>query len=54
MPVKLQLSYYKPSRNLLLFIYLNLCSNKYSLGVVKYNLHITKYKLGEAVGFYRF
>ena len=49
MPVKLQLSYYKPSRNLLLFIYLNLCSNKYSLGVVKYNLHITKYKLGEAV-----
>ena len=36
-------------RNLLLFIYLNLCSNKYSLGVVKYNLHITKYKLGEAV-----
>ncbi len=49
MPVKLQLSYYKTSRNLLLFIYLNLCSNKYSLGVVKYNLHITKYKLGEAV-----
>lgn len=49
MPVKLQLSYYKTSRNLLLFIYLNLCSNKYSLDVVKYNLHITKYKLGEAV-----
>lgn len=49
MPVKLQLSYYKTSRNLLLFIYLNLCSNKYSLGVVKYNLYITKYKLGEAV-----
>ena len=49
MPVKLQLSYYKTSRNLLLFIYLNLCSTKYSLGVVKYNLHITKYKLGEAV-----
>ena len=36
-------------RNLLLFIYLNLCSTKYCLGVVKYNLHITKYKLGEAV-----
>jgi hypothetical protein len=49
MPVKLQLSYYKTSRNLLLFIYLNLCSNKYSLGVVKYNLHITKYRLGEVV-----
>lgn len=49
MPVKLQLSYYKPSRNLLLFIYLNLCSTKYSLDVVKYNLYITKYKLGEAV-----
>lgn len=49
MPVKLQLSYYKTSRNLLLFIYLNLCSNKYSLGVVRYNLYITKYKLGEAV-----
>lgn len=49
MPVKLQLSYYKTSRNLLLFIYLNLCSTKYSLGVVKYNLHITKYRLGEAV-----
>lgn len=49
MPVKLQLSYYKTSRNLLLFIYLNLCSIKYSFGVVKYNLHITKYKLGEAV-----
>lgn len=49
MPVKLQLSYYKTSRNLLLFIYLNLCSNKYSLGVVKYSLHITKYGLGEAV-----
>ena len=49
MPVKLQLSYYKTSRNPLLFIYLNLCSTKYSIGVVKYNLHITKYKLGEAV-----
>lgn len=49
MPVKLQLSYYKTSRNLLLFIYFNLCSTKYSLGVVKYNLYITKYKLGEAV-----
>lgn len=49
MPVKLQLSYYKTSRNLLLFIYLNLCSNKYSLSVVKYNLHITKYRLGEVV-----
>lgn len=49
MPVKLQLSYYKTTRSPLLFIYLNLCSNKYSLGVVKYNLHITKYKLGEAV-----
>lgn len=49
MPVKLQLSYYKTSRNLLLFIYLNLCSTKYSLGVVKYSLHITKYGLGEAV-----
>lgn len=49
MPVKLQLSYYKTSRNLLLFIYFNLCSTKYSLDVVKYNLHITKYKLGEAV-----
>ncbi|CDC28976.1 unknown [Prevotella sp. CAG:386] len=49
MPVKLQLSYYKTSRSLLLFIYINLCSTKYSLGVVKYNLHITKYKLGEAV-----
>lgn len=49
MPVKLQLSYYKTSRNLLLFIYLNLCSTKYNLDVVKYNLHITKYKLGEAV-----
>ena len=36
-------------RNLLLFIYLNLCSTKYSLDVVKYNLYITKYKLGEAV-----
>ncbi len=36
-------------RNLLLFIYLNLCSTKYSLGVVKYNRYITKYKLGEAV-----
>ena len=36
-------------RNLLLFIYLNLCSTKYRLGVVKYNLHITKYGLGEAV-----
>ena len=49
MPVKLQLSYYKTSRNLLLFIYFNLCSTKYSLDVVKYNLYITKYKLGEAV-----
>lgn len=49
MPVKLQLSYYKTSRNLLFFIYLNLYSTKYSLDVVKYNLHITKYKLGEAV-----
>lgn len=49
MPVKLQLSYYKTSRNLLLFIYLNLYSTKYSLGVVKYRLHITKYGLGEAV-----
>lgn len=49
MPVKLQLSYYKTSRNLLLFIYLNLCSTKYSLDVVKYSLHITKYGLGEAV-----
>ena len=49
MPVKLQLSYYKTSRNLLLFIYLNLYSTKYSLDVVKYNLYITKYKLGEAV-----
>lgn len=49
MPVKLQLSLTKTSRNPLLFIYLNLCSTKYSLGVVKYNLHITKYKLGEAV-----
>lgn len=49
MPVKLQLSYYKTSRNPLLFIYLNLCSTKYSLDVVKYNLHITKYGLGEAV-----
>ena len=49
MPIKLQLSYYKTSRNLLLFIYFNLCSTKYSLGVVKYNLHITKYKLGEVV-----
>ena len=36
-------------RNLLLFIYLNLCSTKYSLDVVKYSLHITKYGLGEAV-----
>ena len=36
-------------RNLLLFIYLNLCSTKYSLDVVKYNLYIAKYKLGEAV-----
>ena len=36
-------------RSPLLFIYLNLCSIKYSLGVVKYNLYITKYKLGEAV-----
>lgn len=49
MPVKLQLSYYKTSRNLLLFIYFNLCSTKYSLDVVKYNLHITKYRLGEVV-----
>ena len=49
MPVKLQLSYCKTSRNLLLFIYLNLYSTKYSLGIVKYNLYITKYKLGEAV-----
>ncbi len=49
MPVKLQLSYYKTSRNLLLFIYFNLCSTKYSLDVVKYSLHITKYGLGEAV-----
>lgn len=49
MPVKLQLSYYKTSRNPLLFIYLNLCSTKHSLDVVKYNLHITKYKLGEVV-----
>lgn len=49
MPVKLQLSYYKTSRSLLLFIYLNLCSTKYSLDVVKYSLHITKYGLGEAV-----
>lgn len=49
MPVKLQLSYYKTSRNLLLFIYLNLYSTKYSFGVVKYSLHITKYGLGEAV-----
>lgn len=43
MPVKLQLSYYKTSRSLLLFIYLNLCSTKYSLDVVKYSLYITKY-----------
>lgn len=49
MPVKLQLSYYKTSRNLLLFIYFNLCSTKYSLDVVKYSLYITKYGLGEAV-----
>lgn len=49
MPVKLQLSYYKTSRNPLLFIYLNLCSTKYSLDVVKYSLNITKYGLGEAV-----
>lgn len=49
MPVKLQLSYYKTSRNLLLFIYLNLYSTKYSLDMVKYNMYITKYKLGEAV-----
>ena len=49
MPVKLQLSYYKTARNLLLFIYLNLCSTKYSLDVVKYNLYIIKYELGEAV-----
>lgn len=49
MPVKLQLSYYKTSRNLLLFIYLNLYSTKYSLDVVKYSLHITKYGLGEVV-----
>ena len=49
MPVKLQLSYYKTSRNLLLFIYLNLYSTKYSFGVVKYSLHMTKYGLGEAV-----
>lgn len=49
MPVKLQLSYYKTARNLLLFIYLNLYSTKHSLGVVKYSLHITKYGLGEAV-----
>ena len=49
MPVKLQLSYYKTSRSLLLFIYLNLCSTKYGLGMVKYNLYITKYGLGEAV-----
>lgn len=49
MPVKLQLSYYKTSRNLLLFIYLNLYSTKYSFSVVKYSLHIAKYGLGEAV-----
>lgn len=49
MPVKLQLSYYKTSRSLLLFIYLNLYSTKYSFSVVKYSLHITKYGLGEAV-----
>lgn len=49
MPVKLQLSSTKTSRNLLLFIYFNLCSTKYSLDVVKYSLHITKYGLGEAV-----
>ena len=49
MPVKLQLSYYKTSRNLLLFIYLNLYSTKYSFDVVKYSLHLTKYGLGEAV-----
>ena len=49
MPVKLQLSYYKTSRNLLLFIYLYLYSTKYSLDVVKYNLYITKYGLSEAV-----
>ena len=49
MPVKLQLSYYKTSRSLLLFIFLNLCSTKYSLDVVKYSLYITKYGLGEAV-----
>ena len=39
MPVKLQLSYYKTSRKLLLFIFLNLCSTKYGLGIVKYNLY---------------
>lgn len=49
MPVKLQLSYYKTSRNLLLFIYLNLYFTEYSLSVVKYRLYFMKYQLGEAV-----